>query len=158
MNMTISRRTRFRVLIPAVSALVIMGSITRAVAAPVIAAADTVVVVVSARSSVTRISRLHLVDLYMGRTSRFPDGAPAVPIDQKPGSTVRTAFSATYLGRSEAQMKAHWSKIIFTGRGRPPAEASSGEATVNMVAGDPKAIGYIDSRLVNSSLRIVQVQ
>jgi ABC-type phosphate transport system substrate-binding protein len=118
---------------------------------------DTVVVVVSAASAVTEISRLHLADLYMGRTTRYPNGSPAVPIDQRTGSPVRAAFSATYLGRSEAQMKAHWSRIIFTGRGRPPTEASSDDAVRDLIAGDPRAIGYIDPRRVNSKVRVVRV-
>lgn len=120
---------------------------------------DTVVVViVSAKNPLTEISRLHLADLYMGRTTRFPNGAPAVPVDLQSGSAARAAFCESYLGRSEAQLKAHWSKIIFTGRGRPPAEASNGEAIRTLVAGDPRAIGYLDRRLVDSSVRVVRIR
>lgn len=121
-------------------------------------AAPDVVVVVSAASRITEIPRLHLVDLFMGRTSRFPDGAPAVPVDQRPGSADRAAFSSAFLGRSEAQVKAHWAKIIFTGRGRPPVEAASGEAVRTMVAADPQAIGYLDRKLIDASVRVVRVR
>jgi ABC-type phosphate transport system substrate-binding protein len=138
--------------------VVIMVATSGAMAASPIASADTLVVVVSAASPISEISRLHLADLYMGRTTRFPNGERAVPIDQRAGSADRAAFSATYLGRSEAQMKAHWSRIIFTGRGRPPAEASSGEAVRDIVAGDRNAIGYIEARLVDSRLRVVRVR
>jgi hypothetical protein len=55
-------------------------------------------------------------------------------------------------------MKAHWSKIIFTGRGRPPAEAADDAAVRDIVAGDPRAIGYIDASLVDSRLRVVRVR
>ena len=144
------------------SAMIVMAVILVATsgarAASPIANADSVVVVVSAASGVTEISRLHLADLYMGRTTRLPNGQLAVPIDQTAGSTVRKAFSATYLERSEAQMKAHWSKIIFTGRGRPPAEVADDAAVRDIVAGDPRAIGYIDASLVDSRLRVVRVR
>jgi hypothetical protein len=140
------------------SALALILALTTAPAhATPHAGTDTVVVVVSAASPVTEISRLHLADLYLGRTTRFPNGTPAVPIDQRAGSAVRAAFSTTYLGRSEAQIKAHWSRIVFTGRGRPPLEASNDDAMRDLIAGDPRAIGYIDPRRLNSKVRVVRV-
>jgi ABC-type phosphate transport system substrate-binding protein len=145
------------ILIPACVMLLAVATTTGPRATTPPAGADTVVVVVSAASGVTEMSRLHLADLYLGRTTRFPNGAQAVAIDQRPGSPVRAAFSAAFLGRSEAQVKAYWSKIIFTGRGRPPAEASGDEAVRDLIAGDPRAIGYIDPRLVNSTIRVVRV-
>jgi ABC-type phosphate transport system substrate-binding protein len=126
-------------------------------AEPQSGAAQTVVVVVGATSPLMEIQRLHLADLYLGRTTRLPDGKPAVPIDQKPGTDDRAAFSEIYLGRSEAQIKAHWSKLIFTGRGRPPAEAADAQAVVRMVAENPRAIGYVHRRFVDASVRIVRV-
>jgi hypothetical protein len=145
-----------------VAALAVIGTLLAAKGMrpePLNAGSDIVVVViVSVQNPMTEISRLHLADLFMGRTSRFPNGAPAVPVDLQAGTAARASFCENYLGRSEAQMKAHWSKIIFTGRGRPPAELSNGEAMRALVAGDPRAIGYIDRRLVDSSVRIVRVR
>jgi ABC-type phosphate transport system substrate-binding protein len=126
-------------------------------AEPQAGAAEMVVVVVGATSPLMEIQRLHLADLYLGRTSRFPDGKPAMPIDQRPGTNDRAAFSETYLGRSEAQIKAHWSKLIFTGRGRPPAEAADAQTVLEMVAANPNAIGYVHPRFVDASVRIVRV-
>lgn len=120
-------------------------------------AADTVVVVVSSASPVEEMSRLHLSDLYLGRTSRYPDGRPAEPIDQEPGSDVRREFYQTYLGRSQSEIKAHWSKAVFTGRGRPPPDVEDGEEMKEALAGNPRAIGYIDRSLVDDRVRIVRV-
>jgi ABC-type phosphate transport system substrate-binding protein len=151
-NQTISARILSAL---AIVAILAAGLAVRAV--PGDAQTDAVVVIVSSASPMTEISRLLLADLYTGRASRFPNGTPAVPIDQRPGSPDRAAFSEDFLGRSEAQIKAHWAKIIFTGRGRPPAEASDGQAVRRMVARDPRAIGYLDSRLVDSTVRVVRV-
>lgn len=119
---------------------------------------DEIVVVVSADNPVKEISRLHLADIYLGRASRFPDDRPAVPIDQAPDSPVRERFYKTYLGRSLAEIKAHWSKIIFTGRGRPPKDVPTSADVKEAVAGDPKALGYIERRLVDDSVRVVRVE
>lgn len=120
-------------------------------------AADTLVVVVSAQRSAAELSRVHLLDLYLGRTSRFPDGTPAEPIDLEPGSAAREAFYQTYLNRSQAEIRAHWSKIIFTGRGRPPRDVSDGEEMKELIAGNPRAIGYIERHLVDESVRVVRI-
>lgn len=122
------------------------------------AAAVEVVVVVSAVSPVTEISRHYLADIYLGRTSRFPDGEPVEPIDQEPGSQVRTAFYANYLGRSPAQVKAHWSKLIFTGRGTPPPHAHTSRAVKELIAGNPRAIGYLERSRVDATVRVVRVR
>lgn len=124
-------------------------------AAPSPAASDTVVVVVSAESPVTGMSQRHLTDLYLGRTNRFPDGTSAIPVDQEPGSAARDVFYETYLGRSPAQVKAHWSKLIFTGRGHPPVDVPSNEDVKEMVADDPRAIGYLEARIVDESVRVL---
>lgn len=122
------------------------------------AADDTVVVVVSAENPLTEISRRHLADLYLGRTSRFPNGEAAEPIDQGSASPARAAFYQSYLGRTPAQIKAHWSKIVFTGRGRPPRDVPSCVEVRELVAGDVHAIGYVERRKVDRSVRVLRVE
>lgn len=116
-----------------------------------------VVVIVSARSPVVSLGRSHVIDLYLGRASRFPDGRVAVPIDQGEGSATREAFYAEIIGRSTAQIKAHWSRIIFTGRGRPPRTVANGAEVRRLVAANSAAIGYVARDLVDETVRIVEV-
>jgi hypothetical protein len=114
-----------------------------------------VVVVVSAKSATVTLSRTQLADIFMGRVSHFPNGARAVPIDQLDGSAAREQFYARIAGRTPAQMKAYWSKIIFTGRGQPPTEVSDGAELKRSLATNADAIGYMDASLVDASVRVV---
>lgn len=114
-----------------------------------------VVAVVSSKSAITTLSKSQIVDIFLGRVSHFPDGLQAVPIDQPEGSAARDEFYAKVVGKSSAQMKAYWSKIIFTGRGQPPKEATSSAETKRRITENPAAIGYIDASLVNDSVRVV---
>jgi ABC-type phosphate transport system substrate-binding protein len=122
------------------------------------AAAADVVAVVSSKGAVTALSKSQVVDIFLGKTSRFPDGEQAVPIDQVEGSAARDEFYTTFTGKSAAQIKAHWSKIIFTGRGQPPKEVSNSIEVKKQVAGNPKAIGYIERSLVDGSVRVLLSQ
>jgi ABC-type phosphate transport system substrate-binding protein len=127
-----------------------------AVSSPAIPRAeDNVVAVVSAKSPVTALNTVQVADIFLGKTSRFPDGTQAVPIDQNEDSPARDRFYAQFTGKSPAQVKAHWSKIIFTGRGQPPRQASTGLEARRMVAENPNAIGYIDPALVDNSVRVL---
>lgn len=124
----------------------------------VAAASAEVVVVVSAQNPVTAIEAAQLSDIYLGRAKRWPHGNRVVPLDQAESTPAYETFYATRLGRSTAQIKAHWSKRIFTGRGHPPRSVPDGEAMADAVAGDPRAIGYLDSALVDDRLRVLAIE
>jgi ABC-type phosphate transport system substrate-binding protein len=144
---------------PFVAAFVVAAAVLGAPGAALAAAAsDEIVVVVSAGNPATEISRRHLADLYLGRTTRFANGEAAEPVDQRSGSKARDAFYERYIGRSAAEIKAHWSKIIFTGRGRPPREERDCTAVKRYVADHPGAIGYIERSRVDDSVRVVRVR
>ena len=119
------------------------------------AAMADVVAVVSARSSVTTLSRNQLLDIFLGRANRYPDGTPALPLDQAEGSTLRDEFYTKVAGQSSAQIKAYWSKIIFTGRGQPPPTVANDMEVKKRIRDNPAALGYIDRAMVDDSVRVV---
>lgn len=121
------------------------------------AAAD-VVVVVSAQSPLTALTRDQVADIFLGKSSRFPDGSRAVPIDRLEGSALRDEFYLKFAVRSPAQVKAHWSKIIFTGRGQPPQEIANAGDMKKILAANPNAIGYIEQNLVDASVKVLLAQ
>lgn len=122
------------------------------------AASADVVTVVSAKNAVTSLSRNQVADIFLGKTARFPDGSPAVPIDQAEASAAREAFYTRFTGKSAVQMKAHWSKIIFTGRGKPPKAVANGIEARTLIAANPQAIGYIERASVDGSVKVLLQQ
>jgi ABC-type phosphate transport system substrate-binding protein len=119
------------------------------------AGAAEVVAIVSAKSPINALTANQVADIFLGKTSRFPDGSLAVPIDQDEDSSTREKFYAQFTGKSPAQVKAHWSKMIFTGRGQPPKQAATASEAKKMVAENPNAIGYIDNGAVDSTVRVL---
>ena len=117
-----------------------------------------VVVVVSAQSPVTTLSKNQVADIFLGRSARFPDGSQALPIDQAEGAPAREEFYTKLTGKSAAQLKAHWSKIIFTGRGQPPKAVANSIETRKLLAQNPNAIGYIEPSMVDSSVKVLLMQ
>ncbi len=114
-----------------------------------------VVAVVSANSPVASLSKAQVAAIFLGRVVRFPSGGAALPIDLVEGAPERDQFYVMLDGKSPAQLKAYWSKIIFTGRGQPPRAVANGIEMRKVIADNPAAIGYIDAKLVDSSVRVV---
>jgi ABC-type phosphate transport system substrate-binding protein len=131
----------------------IFGLVLSVALAP--AAKADVVVVVSAKCAVSTLSKGQVTDIFLGKTTRFPDGAPAVPIDQMEGSPVRDEFYATFANKSPAQIKAHWTKIIFTGRGQPPKSVPNSVEVRKLIAANPQAISYIERSAVDSTVKVL---
>ena len=136
---------------------VIVGIYLLSLIAGTVCAAEVVVVVVSSQNPIETLSRAQITDIYLGRMNRFPNGNPVNPIDLDESSPTRSEFYSRYLGRSQSLIKAHWSKLIFTGRGQPPPTVSSGDAMAESVAENPNAIGYLSLDFLDERLRVVSI-
>jgi ABC-type phosphate transport system substrate-binding protein len=118
------------------------------------AAAD-LVVIVSARSQVAALRPEQVAAIFLGQAARFPDGVEAVPLDLPLGSKLRDEFYERVANKTPALLKAHWSKMVFTGRGQPPGEAMDSGAVRRRVADNPELIGYIERSALDASVRPV---
>ena len=132
-----------------------LATVALALGLSISAVSADVVAVVSSKSPITTLSKNQVMNIFLGKTTRFPDGSSAVPIDQTEGSAARDEFYTRIADMSAAQVKAFWSKIIFTGRGQPPKTVANGVEAKKVLLGNPNAIGYIDQSLVDSSVRVV---
>jgi len=141
----------------AIRSRTIAVGIALALSASASATAD-VVAVVSAKSPIQSLSKNDLSDIFLGRKIRFPNGQQAIPLDLQVGSASRDEFYSSVVGVSAVQLKAHWSKVIFTGRGKPPKVVADGVELRKLIASEVQSIGYIDRKLVDDSVRVVKVQ
>jgi ABC-type phosphate transport system substrate-binding protein len=107
-----------------------------------------VVVVVSAKSSTTTMTADEISQIYLGKSKAMK------PVETS-GSPIRSQFYSKVAGKDEAQVKAIWSKLVFTGKATAPKELPSSAEVVKAVAADPNAIGYIDKSAVDSTVKVV---
>jgi ABC-type phosphate transport system substrate-binding protein len=114
-----------------------------------------VVAVVSAKSAVTAMTKDQVADVFLGKTTKFPDGAQAVPIDQAPSSQLREEFYTKVTGRTAAQLKSYWAKQSFSGKGTAPKAVAGDEEVRKLIAANPNLIGYMDKAQIDASVRTV---
>jgi ABC-type phosphate transport system substrate-binding protein len=123
-------------------------------ALPLLTHAQTVVVV-SSKSSATILTAEQTVDIFLGKLSTLPGASSAIPVDLPEGSPVREDFYRKTTGKSEAQLTAYWSRILFTGKGHRPPEVLDSTAVKKFVANNPNAVGYLRRSDVDASVKII---
>jgi len=107
------------------------------------------VVVVNAKSPTTSISKDQIAQYFLGSTSTF------TPIDLAEGSPIRVEFYKTITDKDPSQVRAIWSKLVFTGKAKPPKQMSSSEEVKKMVGSDINAMGYMEKAAVDSSVKVI---
>jgi ABC-type phosphate transport system substrate-binding protein len=129
---------------------ILIGIALAALAIPVRAE---LVVIVNPKNPVASMSREQVAQVFLGRTSSFPGGGAATPIDQKEGAAERDEFYTKVADKNAGQVKAFWAKQMFSGNGSPPRELTSSADVRRAVAADPSAIGYVDKGALDSSVK-----
>jgi hypothetical protein len=106
-------------------------------------------VVVVMAAGATAPSKDVIANVYLGRSNELK------PLDLPESSPARQYFYKKATDRDAAQVKAVWSRITFTGQGKPPKELADAAAVKKAVAADPKAIGYILKSDVDTTVKVI---
>jgi ABC-type phosphate transport system substrate-binding protein len=113
------------------------------------------VVVVNANSSVERLSRDEVINIFMGRYRKLPNGSTAQPLDNKGDTSERQDFYKKLLNKSLAEINAYWARLIFSGRTPPPAGMETTAQILARVAHDRSAISYVERADLNNQVKVV---
>lgn len=101
------------------------------------------------------LSTEQIREIYQGKSTKFPNGDPVKPIDQRGGSDERSRFLGQVMDKTESEMNRYWSRLIFSGKKRPPEVLESSDAVKLWVANNPDGIGYIDGVYMDESVKVL---
>ncbi len=113
------------------------------------------VVVVSAKSGIDRLSRGELVNIYMGRYRALPDGRVAFPIDLPDVHPARVQFYRKLVGKELSEINAYWARLVFSGKTTPPRQAGQLSEVVEWVSSRPGAVAYLERNRLDERLKVV---
>jgi ABC-type phosphate transport system substrate-binding protein len=116
-----------------------------------------VLVVTSANSPLTALSKKQISEVFLGKVVSLPDGSSSTLIDQPDSSPLREEFYMKVTNRTAAQAKAHWAKLYFTGRGEPPLKGKNEDDVKKLISSIPGAIGYIERSSLDPRVKILFV-
>ncbi len=114
-----------------------------------------VAIIVNASNSTT-LSDKDISRLFLGKLKKFSNGDKAVAVNLKFGSDIRNEFEKKVLKKSSSQIKAYWSKLVFSGKGKPPPELVSDKDIIALVSSDSNVIAYIDAANVDDTVKVLK--
>ena len=114
-----------------------------------------VAAVVNPKSPLASMTADQVSGIFLGKSNTLPTGATAAPTDLPDTAPARELFYTKVTGKSTAQVKAAWSRLVFSGKATPPKELASSADVKKFVASNPDAIGYIEKSAVDSSVKVV---
>ena len=115
-------------------------------------------VIVAPSNPVDGVDRRFLLEAFLRKTTRWPDGQPLRPVDQPADSPTRRRFSEDALRRPVSGVKEYWLQAIFSGRGVPPPEVDSDDQVVKFVLQTAGAIGYVSADAALGGAKVVSVR
>jgi hypothetical protein len=122
---------------------------------PFAASAENIVVVVNPGSGVESLSRNEVINIFLGGFRRFSSGIMAIPIDLPHSDPVREEYYRRLVGKTPSEINTYWSRLIFSGKTRPPGNAGSFEIARALVLESAGAITYLERGQVSKPLKIV---
>lgn len=118
-------------------------------------AAAQVAVIVNPKNPAASMTADQVSNIFLGKSNTLPSGATAAAVDQAESAAVREQFYSKVTGKQSAQVKAAWSRLVFSGKATPPKELASSAEVKKFVAANPDAIGYIEKSPVDGSVKAV---
>lgn len=118
----------------------------------IVVAEAAIVVVVRKDSSLVQLSRDEVAALFLGKT-RSSNDIPLTPFDSKDNS-LRERFYQAVAEMNGLRLKAYWSRIVFSGQGRPPREVSVSEVSTTLME-QSDALIYLPADQVAPDMKIV---
>jgi len=113
------------------------------------------VVVVNAASAVKQLSHEEVINIFLGRYRRLPNGETAIPVDQPESSALRADFYRKLVNKDLNEINAYWARLIFSGRTSPPVQAASTAEVITLLTASGSSIAYLEHSQVDKRFRIV---
>jgi ABC-type phosphate transport system substrate-binding protein len=113
------------------------------------AMAEEVVVIVNPQNPATKMFAEQAAQFFLGKSPMFS------PVDLPENSPVRAQFYQKVTGKDVGEVKAIWSKLVFTGKAAAPKEYRTSADVRKAVAADPNAIGYIEKSALDGSVKAI---
>lgn len=119
-----------------------------------LARAENIAIIVSKQSPVASLTQTEAQQLFSGQL-RSLNGHSVEAVDMPANDALRHTFYQQLLGRTADQMRAHWARLIFTGKARPPREVANAGEMRALVTGNSHYVGYLPADQVPANAKVL---
>ena len=114
-----------------------------------------VAIVVHRDSPLASATLEEISKIFLAKTKTFTDGQEIKLLDLEEGHETRDQFYQTVANKTPSQVKAYWSRLIFTGKGQPPQVLMDSDEIVEFISEDPNSIGYANPDSITDSVKVI---
>ncbi len=95
--------------------------------------------------------------IFLGKKNFWANGDSIDVLLQEEGET-HQSFVQNVLDKSPRQFQMYWKRELFSGTGIPPRRHPDDQSVKASVVADPGAIGYIDTRWLDTSIKQLRLE
>ena len=103
------------------------------------------------------LSKSKLADIYLGKVIKFSNGTKIKAVNLPSNIPAHRKFYKEVIKKSDSAVNRYWAKIKFTGKGTPPKQLENDQEVIKWVANNQGAIGYIDGKYLNKTVKVVLI-
>jgi len=134
-----------------IKASICRGAVALLAVVAIMPARADIAIIVNPSNPVAHMPNSQVAQFFVGGSTGM------TPVEYTDGTPIRNDFCKKVLERTPAQVRAMWSRIIFSSGGKAPQEMKSAADVKKIVSQTPNAIGYIDKSEVDDSVKVVDV-
>jgi len=116
-----------------------------------------IVVITNKATKLHGITLAEVRELYLGKNKSLSNGQRLVAADQAMGTDIHKQFYKKVLGMTENELSRYWAKRRVTRKFKPPKIIIGDIAMKQWIAITPDNIGYIDSKSLDSSVKVLLI-
>ena len=113
-----------------------------------------IVVVTSAHSPLKALSQIEVSRLFLAQTNRLPHGAK-VELFELDDTKLKETFYSALTHKTPAQLRAYWTTLIFTGRGKPPKVIDPKSTLPTLFANHPNGLLFLPKALLDPTMKVL---
>lgn len=115
-----------------------------------------IAIIVNPSNPLDTLSTHEVKKIFLGRARLFPGTDQAIAVlDQSRDNDIYKVFYTDVVGFGLNKLKRYRAAYLFSGKGKLPETVTNHEATKKKVSRHEGAIGYIDARLVDDTVKVV---
>ncbi len=103
------------------------------------------------------MSKAKLAKIYLGKLKHYSNGDRVKMVDLPKSSKSHKKFYSSVVKKTDSEINRYWAKLKYTGKGKPPKKLNSARDVLQWVANTEGAIGYIDGKYLNKSVKVVLI-
>ncbi len=115
------------------------------------------VVVANKDNPVESMKRSDVKKIFLGKKTFWRKTGRSIEVLLQSGGDAHRSFVFEILNKSPLQLSMYWKQALFSGTGIPPKKYHDCQSIKEAVAANPWAIGYIDARQLDETIKKIKL-